>query len=262
MKKLMKLMIALLVLVMAVSMTGCGRGEEKVERDTGTGLVHRQTVAEKKDTEALLNEMAQAYEVYTTATEGDEIIAAAEKFNRLYEVCMEQAEEEDRVRAVTDWLLRNLGRRYRIKEGIYRGKAALAEANMCADWEEVHFYFHPKNGDSKFVGIRYDEAGQKQIVALKQDGSVYSPDLSKILAMNPSIYDPVVPTQDSLVVEVVVNADWIKYEFPLNNPVATGEQIPFDQPQTEYICWQVWEMDMAQFSHVEAREALGEMFEK
>lgn len=258
MKKLMKLMTALLALALAVSMTGCGRTEENKSAD----ILHPLTAGANRDPETMLSEMTAVYEVYTTATEGDEIIAAAQEFNRLYDEYMELAEKEDRVGQAKDKILRALGRRYRIKEGIYRGKAALADRNMDADCEDIFFYCHPKTGDSKFVFVKYDEAGRKQIQVLKQDGSVYSPDLSKILAMDPSLYNPSAPTQDSLIVEVVANADWMKFEFPLDDPTATGEEIPFDQPQTEYMCWHLWEMDLTEFNTVEARETRGEMFEK
>ena len=93
---------------------------------------------------------------------------------------------------------------------------------------------------------------------LSQNGDIYIPDLSAIKAMDPSTYYAYNLTEDSLIIEVIVNADWRKFEFLLNDPASTGTEIDFTQPDTEYTIWNLWAPTLDEFNTKECMESFYE----
>lgn len=284
MKKLTKMFTCLLAMLMLMAaLTACGKSEEEKATneiwehmsaeaaEDGVDLealmeseyaASQQRVAEydqqreaaldfQSQVEARVPAMTEAYDRYTSATTGAEIIAAAEEFNSLYAECL--AVGGDTQEATLQLILRrNSVRSTSIQECVYRGKAALADANISPDYTEGFFYFNPETNDSKFVFSKYNEAYDLEVLVLNQDGTTYIPDFSAIKALNPSSYSAGAPTENSLIVGVIANAEWLKYEFPLDDPTSTGVQISYDQPESEYACWNIWGANLDEFNAAES----------
>lgn len=289
MKKFVKMMAA--VLAMLTLMTACGKSEEEQALDEIRSHIYEEAAADGVDLDALLEseyaasqerveqfdqeqakkqdlaaqvdalmpQIAAVCETYNSASTPAEIIAAAEEFNKLHESCIALAGTNTGYKSlVANKLWENTGRRNRIEEAVYLGKAALTGANISSDYTDVYFYFQPETNDSKFLCTRQNEAHEQEILVLSQNGDIYIPDLSAIKAMDPSTYYAYNLTEDSLIVEVIVNADWRKFEFLLNDPASTGTEIDFTQPDTEYTIWNLWAPTLDEFNTKESMESFYE----
>ena len=150
-------------------------------------------------------------------------------------------------------LLRNNGvHSNAIPECIYQAKATLADAHISADYTYGSFLFDNDAGVYFFVFTKYNEAYELESLVLKQDGSIYIPDFSAIRAMNPSSYSEGYPVGDKLIVSVVANADWLTFEFDMNDPTSTGVQLYDEAPRAEYNGWNLWGANLDEFNAAEA----------
>lgn len=287
MKKFVKLFTCLLAMLMLMSaLTACGKSEEEqaynevwehMQSEAAEDGVDLEALMESEyaasqqrqseytqqqeavqdlqsQVEAMIPSLIAAYDRYTAATTGSDIIAAAEEFNSLYADCMTLA--DDTQTGLIDTLFRqNAVHRNPIQECVYRGKATLADANISADYTEGFFYFLPETNTFVFVFSKYNDAYQLESLVLKQDGSMYNLDFSAIRAMNPSSYSAGAPHGSDLIVGVVANADWLQFAFPLDDPTSTGVLVDYDVPEIEYTVWQLWGANLDEFNATEARSS-------
>ncbi len=245
-----KMVCAMMALVMLLGLVGCGKSPEERIVEAMMEEPHKD-----KDTRVQLEEkmpeMIRAYESYTTSCDGSEILTAAETFNRIHAECVAVTGDKDLIAAV---LTEHVGRCNPIGESIYRGKAALANAQLDRCFDDVDFYFNTQTGDSKFVCSWRDDDYQLAVLILNQDGSVYIPDLSMIRGLEPSSYNFDSVTADTVIMGVIDNAEWLKFAFSLQDPASTGQKIAYEQPDSGYACWKIYSSEVSEFNAVEQRQ--------
>ena len=288
MKRFVKLFTCLLIMLLAMTaFTACGKTEEEKALDDLREHIYAEAAQDGVDLDALLESEYQAsqdrlaeyekqnqekqdfralvetrlpaltaaHNSYKTATTGRDILSAAQEYNRLYTECLALAEDQAQTNIAETLIYKATGRYGAIAACIFQAKAALADADFAETYDNVFFYIDSAVNDSKFVCTTTDQAGRLQVLVLMQDGSVYTPDLSAIYALDPSYCEVAGVTANSLIVTAAANADFLKYEFSFSDPACAGMRIDFDTQLPDYDFWQLWSTQLDEFQVKESREA-------
>ena len=263
MKRFLILTAALLVL--CLTLTACGKSEEEQAANEIYEHMKEEAAADGVDLVAVLEEEMEAYEErheqweeeqaaaqdfqalidaalpditaaytrYTTATTGAEIRDAAETYNELYFNYMALAQDDTQKGTLLSRLDQAISTRRELFPCIYETKAAYADYADKGSVSEVRFYFDRSTDNGWMVLMHRDETTWMfdSVKVLHKDGSVFDVNLASVTTETTSSIDCCGINADGIVLNVVDNADFLYFLFPLNDSTAAGVSYHNEMPE-------------------------------